>query len=705
MANNTNWLTVSPMSGNSGYIHISLTALANDTLSAKTAVITGHNDIYGVSATTTVTLKAFEPTLTLSRSTLRFDRTGGTITFTVYSNTAWTISFPSLVYSYSTSAGTGDTEVTVVLSANTDEVSKVDTGIVKDCFNVNQLYLTVVQEAFISELTVTPDDDITFVNTGSTTSVTIESNCDWEISLPSWVSASTTTGESGTTVVTFTAGENGPTDRSGDIIIYYGNKEIVIGAYQPFYIAPYITVTPTAYTFPYSASSYSFIVDSYPEWSAEVIASSESDPFGGTYMEVYFTVTADTTVKLFAGNDRGSVTGVYINGVRQYGNASTSHTFSSGTHKVFYTMSTPGTVPLLSGITKISSVKLSDGVTTIPTSAFAGCSSLSSITIGKDVTSVGNYAFSGCSSLTDIKISATVAPSVSSNAFYLIAPNGTLDYPTGSDYSTWLSDGQYYLGYYFWNGSVGPTVYHFFNVTFTIPSAGNYYVIGSGVETIYAKDTEGNLKWPVNRNVLYFPVSGVQTLELYTTNSSVSPKASWLSLSTIKGIEITRSGGAVYTLPSGTNFSTLICNANITLSGNNQLSAISRIKELTLGGNCTRIPLTYGSNTSPFYMTGTTLQKVYITSSAYTTVQSESFRACTALTEITLGSAVTDIEYSAFRNCSSLKKITCLSQTCPTIEDSSVFNGLPSKGTLYYPAGSNYSALLNSLNNWTGVEI
>ena len=235
MANNIDWLNISQMTGGTGETALSLTALTNNSLEPKTATITARNTQYNVSDTTTVTIQGFQPTLTLSRSTLRFDSTGGTATFTVYSNTAWTISFPAIVHSYSASAGTGDTEVTVALAQNFDEVAKIDTGIVKDTFNVNQLYLTIVQESFIVELNVEPTDDIVFKNTGSTTAITIDSNAIWELEYPSWVTPSITSGESGTTTVTFTAGQNGPTDRSGEITIYAGSKSVTINVFQSLY--------------------------------------------------------------------------------------------------------------------------------------------------------------------------------------------------------------------------------------------------------------------------------------------------------------------------------------------------------------------------------------------------------------------------------------------------------------------------------------
>lgn len=446
MANNTDWLNVAPMSGEAGQTPLSLTALTNNTLSAKTATVSAHNDTYNVTGTTTVTLKAFEPTLELSRSTIRFDSTGGTATFTVFSNTAWTITYPALVHSYSTSAGTGNMEVTIVVAENEDEVSKVDVGVVKDCFNVNQLYLTVVQESFIVDLVVWPTTDIEYINTGSSTSITIDSNADWNIECPSWVTPSITSGQSGVSFVTLTAGWNsGTTDRSGTITVYSGSKYVTINAHQMNYIEPYLRVSPLSYTFPIYSSSTVFTVDSYPGWSAELVSTAETLWGGDIAMEVIMTVPSSVTVNL--GRTGALVNGVYVPG--------TTYTFlAPGTYSVQYPYAGPE-VPVLSGNPYITNVTISDDIETIPDYAFSGCTSLSSISIGSGLTSVGRSAFAGCSSLAEINIEAPYAPSVFQYTFLGVATGGTLNHPYGSNYNFWLQPTPNYLGYYGWPGFNG----------------------------------------------------------------------------------------------------------------------------------------------------------------------------------------------------------------------------------------------------------
>ena len=98
----------------------------------------------------------------------------------------------------------------------------------------------------------------------------------------------------------------------------------------------------------------------------------------------------------------------------------------------------------------LTSVTIGNSVTYIEQNAFLGCSSLTSITIPNSVTGIGNYAFSDCTGLNEITCLATTAPSIVNFTFYKVKPNGTLKVPSGSNYSSWMSTGYYYLGSYKW---------------------------------------------------------------------------------------------------------------------------------------------------------------------------------------------------------------------------------------------------------------
>lgn len=112
------------------------------------------------------------------------------------------------------------------------------------------------------------------------------------------------------------------------------------------------------------------------------------------------------------------------------------------------------TMNTFDGCYSLEYVRIPDSVQTIGQSAFTQCSQLTGVEIGTGLTSVGNYAFCGCSQLVNIWISATTAPSFTlGNTFSGVGMYGTLAFPEGSDYSSWLSTTQHGLGYYHWNAS------------------------------------------------------------------------------------------------------------------------------------------------------------------------------------------------------------------------------------------------------------
>ena len=66
---------------------------------------------------------------------------------------------------------------------------------------------------------------------------------------------------------------------------------------------------------------------------------------------------------------------------------------------------------------RLTSVTIPNGVTSIGDEAFFGCTNLTSVTIGNTVTNIGNFAFCVCSSLTNVTIGIGVT-TIGSEAFY-----------------------------------------------------------------------------------------------------------------------------------------------------------------------------------------------------------------------------------------------------------------------------------------------
>lgn len=108
--------------------------------------------------------------------------------------------------------------------------------------------------------------------------------------------------------------------------------------------------------------------------------------------------------------------------------------------------------------TSLSAVTIPDSVTGFSSQAFYYCTSLKTITIPSSVRYLGNQCFYGAG-LETIYAYPTTAPSMGKdsynypNAFEWIKTGGTLYYPSGSNYSSWLANSNYCLGKYGWTGS------------------------------------------------------------------------------------------------------------------------------------------------------------------------------------------------------------------------------------------------------------
>ena len=84
--------------------------------------------------------------------------------------------------------------------------------------------------------------------------------------------------------------------------------------------------------------------------------------------------------------------------------------------------------PWYSSNSSITSVIISDGVTSIGSSAFSHCSSLTSVTIPNSVTSIGEGAFSGCIGLTSVTIPNSVT-SIGDWAFQICSSLTSIEIP------------------------------------------------------------------------------------------------------------------------------------------------------------------------------------------------------------------------------------------------------------------------------------
>lgn len=123
------------------------------------------------------------------------------------------------------------------------------------------------------------------------------------------------------------------------------------------------------------------------------------------------------------------------------------------------------------------------------------------------------------------------------------------------------------------------------------------------------------------------------------------------------------------------------------------------------------IPDTVGGNIPMYSFVGVNARKIKI-GDGIIRIQNQAFDFCRNLEEVEFGKKVTSIEgFRILVDYNKITKITCHSTVPPTFETTAFYGKCGNNGTLYYPAGSDYSAWLDpetgflGQKGWTGQEI
>lgn len=222
---------------------------------------------------------------------------------------------------------------------------------------------------------------------------------------------------------------------------------------------------------------------------------SEGDDYDGTFTTfIYKTRTEETvfpTGKFYDANgkSRSVYSNVYENGV---GKLTINGVITKIGYRAFFNNQF------------IEYFEVPEGITEIGEQAFAcpsntGVSYLSTIKFPSSLTKIGDKAFFWNSRLNTIFCEALTAPTIYRTTFYEVKPYGTLHYPKNTDYSSWLSTDEYYLGYYMWNGSATDFDKELPELSFYIDGVNN---LGEKVAIKPKTNSTGLITIKVNGNVI-----------------------------------------------------------------------------------------------------------------------------------------------------------------------------------------------------------
>lgn len=294
------------------------------------------------------------------------------------------------------------------------------------------------------------------------------------------------------------------------------------------------------------------------------------------------------------------------------------------------------TVPWNTQKSKITSVVIGNGVTSIGDNAFEDCSALKKLDIPQSVTEIGSKAFRGCSALTSLALPETVNR-IGNTAFQGCSNLETINIPSGVK----LIEKDTFHGCEKLNDV-------------TIPAG----VTLIGNSAFKACKTFRNIEIP----------KGVTKIDYFAFEDCTQ-------LETV-GIPSTATNIRNFAFRNCPKLKSFVFPSGTTQIQPGVLSGCKNLESVTIPEEVTKI---WGS---AFY--GCSLNSVKLPSTLQT-ICKLAFYGCDQLSEITIPESVKLIEQSAFESSTELKSVMLAKGSVPTIEENAFSKSLGTKTKIYYP--------------------
>ncbi len=317
--------------------------------------------------------------------------------------------------------------------------------------------------------------------------------------------------------------------------------------------------------------------------------------------------------------------------------------------------------------TKLKSIALPQGITSIGTSAFNYCSALTSITIPDGVTAIGASAFSNCSYLTGITIPQSVT-NIGASAFAICGELSSVTIPDGvttiSDYtfqncskltSITIPEGVTYIG--------NAAFYKTGIASITIPRS--VTSISSDAFAHCSQLTDVTIlgkTLPTTNEYAFYKISSDATLHCAPLHGTTcSTTAPWKPFSTIDASLVVFASDERLA-----DYVTDDCKYSVTMLriyGEVNSSDITLMADMAKSGALSQIDMTGATAASADLIGESSFEKCkkltsVIFPQGITSIGNSAFNGCSSLSSITIPDAVKSIGGRAFQGCESLTSIT-----------------------------------------------
>ncbi len=261
VSDDAEWLTVTT---EFGINNMTLTATydENTTTSQRVGTITVTGG--GITRTVTVTQAAVPFTLTVTPSNRDVPHTAGNTTFTVTSNTSWTVNDDATWLTVSPTSGNNNQTLTATFTENTTTSQRIGTitvtggGITRT--------VTVTQSATAFTLTVTPQNQ-SVTNAPGSTAFSVESNTNWTVSEnEEWLTVSPDNGTGNGAIIASYDENLSTSQRVGTITVTGSGITRTVTVTQSA-TAFTLTVTPQNQSVTNASGSTEFSVQSNTNWT------------------------------------------------------------------------------------------------------------------------------------------------------------------------------------------------------------------------------------------------------------------------------------------------------------------------------------------------------------------------------------------------------------------------------------------------------
>ena len=480
------WITLNTLTG-TGNGNVSFVVDANESEIERRGTITVFNNDLIVELHITQSASTIKPYIVVTPDNFSVASSGSTNTINVSANCGYNIAADVNWITLSASSGSGNGSVSFTTNSNS---GASDVGNIEFSNSEISRYVTVERQGAEKYLSASTNT-ISSPSSGGSFEVSVYSNVNWDVSVDMgegevsdrWLSVSPSSGSNDGSI-TISVG-SGSTSASGTVLFSsskYGlSYEISVIRNKNVYFSKYIFFLPSE-RIPTEYPQY--IVRTTSGYGANFIALESyniSIPYGGYgyMMGLHFDGNVTTIPSsAFNGSTRLLLVRIpeTVKNINSYAFANTklngsivynsdTQTFSGDTD----VLTIPDSVETIgdyafSGVTSMtislgSSVKtigvcafkgciylnnydplvIPNSVETIGASAFTLCMYFESLSLGESLQSIGDYAFYIASSLNEIYSYNPIAPSIGNHTFSNVNNSGTLHYPVGSDYSSWIS--------------------------------------------------------------------------------------------------------------------------------------------------------------------------------------------------------------------------------------------------------------------------